>query len=71
MKIKFEPNDDLPSDKMLNIPIYVIIVKSVFQENDKYYPQVHLHECCHEHEYDIKRVNTLLILMQIIHMVGQ
>ena len=42
MKIKFESDDDLPLGKVLNIPICVITAKSVFQENDKYYPQVHL-----------------------------
>ena len=30
MKIKFEADDDLPSGKMLSIPLCVIIVKSVF-----------------------------------------
>ena len=34
MKIKFESDDDLPLGKILNIPLCVIIVKSVFQEND-------------------------------------
>ena len=40
IKIKFESADDLPLIKMLNIPECVIIVRSVFQENSKYYPQV-------------------------------
>ena len=38
MKIKFEPDDDLPLDEMLNITVCVIIVRFVFQENDKYHP---------------------------------
>ena len=45
MKIKFESDDGLPLDKVLNIPLCVVIAKSVFQENDKYYPQVHLKDC--------------------------
>ena len=45
MKIRFESDDDLPLGKILNIPLCVTIVKSIFQENDKYYPQVHLHVC--------------------------
>ena len=34
MKIKFESSDDLPLGEILNIPVCVIITKSVFQEND-------------------------------------
>ena len=39
---------------MLNIPVCVIIVKSVFQESDTYYQQVHLQEYFYEykHEYE-------------------
>ena len=33
MKIKFELNDDLSLGKILNIPVCVIIVRSVFQKN--------------------------------------
>ena len=50
MIIKFQ-SDDLPLGKMLSIPVCIITVGSVFQENNNYYPQVHLHECLHEHEY--------------------
>ena len=39
MKIKFKSDDDLPLSKILNIPVCVIIVRSVFQENN-HYPQV-------------------------------
>ena len=49
--ITFEPDDDLPLGNILNIPVCVIIVRSVFQESNKYYPQVFLHECFYEYEY--------------------
>ena len=52
MKIRFESDDDLPLGKILSIPVCIIIVGSVFQENNNYYPQVHLHEYLHEHEYN-------------------
>ena len=42
MKIKFESNYGLLLGKILNIPLRVIIAKSVFEENGKYYPQVYL-----------------------------
>ena len=29
----------------------VIIIKSAFQENDKYYPQVHLKDCFYEYDH--------------------
>ena len=50
MKTKFESDDDLPLDKIINIPLCVIIVKSVFEEDGKYYLQVFLLECFYEHE---------------------
>ena len=48
MKIKFESNDDLHLGKILNIPVCIIIVRSVFQEKNKYYPQTFSHECFYE-----------------------
>ena len=34
MKIKFESDDDFPLSKILNIPVCIIIVRSVFPENN-------------------------------------
>ena len=42
LKIRFESGNNLPLDRILNIPVCVIIVKSAFQENGKCYPQVFL-----------------------------
>ena len=42
MRIKFESNYGLPLGKILNIPVCVIIAKSAFEENGRYYPQVYL-----------------------------
>ena len=53
MKIKFESDDDLPLGKTINIPLCVIIVKGVFEEDSKYYPQVLLRECFYEYEENI------------------
>ena len=38
MKIRFKTNDDLPLSKIINIPVCVVIVSSIFKENGKYYP---------------------------------
>ena len=50
MKKKFESDDDLPLGKLLNILVCGIIVRGVFEEDSKYYPQVLLHECFYEYE---------------------
>ena len=50
-KIKFESDYHLPLGKKLCIPVCIITAGSAFQENNNYYPQVHLHECLYEHEY--------------------
>ena len=42
MRIKFESNDNLPTDKIVNICLAAIIIRSVFAQNGKYYPQLFL-----------------------------
>ena len=53
IKIRFKTNDDLPLNKIINIPVCVIIVSSIFKEDDKYYPHVLLHNCFYEFEEDV------------------
>ena len=48
MKIKFNSDDELPLNKMIEIPSMIIVVKAVFHENNKYYPQVFLDECLYK-----------------------
>ena len=48
MKIKFNSDSDLPLNKILKLCILAIIVRSVFEEDGKYYPQVFLDECLYE-----------------------
>ena len=50
IKIKMESNDVLPLGKILNILVCIIILRSVFEEDGKYYPPVLLHECFYEYE---------------------
>ena len=40
MKIRFESDDNLPSNKILKLHKLTVIVKSVFEEDGKYYPQL-------------------------------
>ena len=58
MKIKFESDDDLPISKIINIAVCVIIIRGVFEEDSKYYPQVLLHKCFYEYE---EHINPLVV----------
>ena len=44
MKIKCNSDNDLPLNKTIEIP-KMTVVRAVFQENNKYYPQIFLDEC--------------------------
>ena len=48
MKIKFNPDDSLPLNEILELDMLTVIVRSVFQEDGKYYSQVSLGECLYE-----------------------
>ena len=53
MKIKFESDNGLPSNKILNVSTCVIIAGSVFEEKDgKFYPQIYLNSCCLEYDHN-------------------
>ena len=45
MKIKFNLDEELPLNKTTEILSMTIVVRAVFHENNKYYPQVFLDEC--------------------------
>ena len=44
-KIKFNSNDDLPLNKSLKFHAMVRIIRSVFEEDGKFYPQLYLDNC--------------------------
>ena len=48
MKIKFNSDDNLPLNKILKFHNLTIVVRSVFQEDNKYYPQGFLDEHLYE-----------------------
>ena len=48
LKVKFKTNDDLPFGEVINIPVCVIVINSIFQENNEYYPQISLYDCFYE-----------------------
>ena len=42
MKIKCNSDDDLPLNKTLEMCNMIVVVRAVFHENNKYYPQTFL-----------------------------
>ena len=40
MKIRFESDDNLPLNITLNLHMLTVVVRSVFKEDGKYYPQI-------------------------------
>ena len=48
MKIKFDTGDNLPLNKTLKFHNVTIVIRTVFEEDDKFYPQVYLDERLYE-----------------------
>ena len=60
MKIRFEPDDDLPLGKILSIPV-TVITGSVFQEGNKCYPEVLSYEFVYKS--GIENVSIVLLVL--------
>ena len=43
--MKFDSDDDLPLNKVLNLHNMTIIIRSVFNEDGAFYPQIYLGDC--------------------------
>ena len=52
MKIKFDTDDHLPLNKQLKFYALTIVVRSAFEEDSKYYPQIYLNELCMSYKND-------------------
>ena len=48
MKVKFNADDNLPLNKPLKLHMLTIIVRCIFEEDDKFYPQLYLDDCLYE-----------------------
>ena len=48
MKIKFGTDDNLPLNKPLKLRLLTIIVRCIFEEDSKFYPQHYLDDCLYE-----------------------
>ena len=48
MKIKFNSDDDIPLNKVLNFPTITVIIRNIFEKYGKYYSKRFLDECLYE-----------------------
>ena len=48
MKIKSNTDDNLPLNKPLKLHLLAIIVRCIFEEDGKFYPQLYLDYCLYE-----------------------
>ena len=48
LKNRFESNDDLPPNKAIKIHLLTIIIRPIFSEHDKFYPQLFLDDALYE-----------------------
>ena len=48
MKIKIDTDDELSLNKLINFQTITVIIRSVFEEDGKYYPQIFLDKCLYE-----------------------
>ena len=48
MKIKFESNDNLSIDNTVTMHHVTVIIRSVFAQNGKFYPQLFLDDALYE-----------------------
>ena len=55
MKIKFNTNDNLSLNKQLKLQMLAIIVRCIFEEDGKFYPQIFLDDALYQCTYVSKR----------------
>ena len=61
MKVTFDTDDDLVFNKIINAPICAIVVKAVYEHDNKFYPRIYLHSCyfdCFNDEDDYVYINA-------------
>ena len=50
-KIRFESNNELPLNKPIKLCLLTIIIRSVFSENGKFYPELFLDDALYDLVY--------------------
>ena len=62
MKIKFNSDDNSPLKKPLKFRLMTIIIRSVFEEGSKFYPQLFLHNTLYGLDVSIFFINFLVYI---------
>ena len=59
MKIKFDSDHNLPLNKTLKFRILTIIIRSIFEKNGKYYPQISLDDTLYDVQmFEYERIDV-------------
>ena len=66
MKIKFNSDDDLPLNKLLKFHLMTIIIKCVFSEDCKFYPQLFLDDALYELVYKCYSTKKLMFQKELM-----
>ena len=48
MRIKFDSDDNLPLNTMLKFRVLAIVIRSIFEKDGRYYPQIFLGDSLYE-----------------------
>ena len=48
MKIKLNSDDNLPLNKTVKFRVLTVIIRNIFEKDDKYYPQIFLDDCLYD-----------------------
>ena len=51
MRFRFKTDDKLLYNQKINVPVCVILISSMFEERNWYYPQIELQNCFYESDY--------------------
>ena len=66
MKIKFNSDNDLPLNKPLKFHAMTIIIRSVFSEDGKFYPQLFLDDALYELVQECYSTKNLMFQMELM-----
>ena len=59
MRFRLKADDKLSYDQKINVSVCVILISSVFEKGDWYYPQIELQECFYKVIITQKNRNSL------------
>ena len=66
MKNKFNSDDELPLNKTVEVPTITIVLRAIFLENNRYYPQVFLDECLMKYKSELKEIDVKIMRVIIL-----